>query len=203
VAKLGERKLAKSRWTDDTIKKMVAAMKRGRVKPISTPILKNDIEYLDCAGFTINAMIQKKSFSYVSFRFLSSTAGGMMVICNFDHCDFSDADYQSNLGDHFSHCLFTKANLKRTWLRGTFIECDFTDASLRIVKSYELKFVNCRFVRTDFRSVHLRKTTFDKCIFEDCVFGKGSLVDSHFVACQMESIDFADMIMDDVVIDKQ
>jgi uncharacterized protein YjbI with pentapeptide repeats len=153
-------------------------------------------EKLDLRGFPVSVIV--RSADLVGIDFSESTwctGAAQMILCRVERCDFVSAVLTTNVGARYTDCDFTKANLKKAVLRGTFTRCLFAGANMGGVIANSGTFIECAFTRANLKRAHLLHCTFTACDFDAISIGMSSFGGSRFKSSRIRPEDLGDTIL--------
>lgn len=158
-----------ARWTDEPLRRVVAAARRGvsaETSPFGLHDGRGDLRGLDVRTL-LGDRIKRVRFEHVDLS--DAVMGpGLLQQCEFDDVIFDKADFRSNSdhGNRFTRCFFRK-----------------TDFRVAGIGYYGSRYERCVFERADFRRAVFGWGEFDGCRFEHCKLNGADFSASSFSEC--------------------
>jgi uncharacterized protein YjbI with pentapeptide repeats len=191
VRKKGKQKTAlKDRWPANAAEDVHAWLGKGACQ---SPFGLTESGLCDLRGLVLHHSPRLIQVNDVDFSY-----GGMgdgLFVATFSNCRFQESRYECWIGESYTDCDFTKADLRHCTLGGAFDRCDFTGANFGTVRGSKVQFNECKFVNTKLRSTSFSKSVFKNCLFQESVYWHGSLGNSQFVDCKFRDFQFDDVVV--------
>ena len=135
-----------------------------------------DFRHLPLSGAPSYRRIER-----VDLSFATDARGGQLAQATFVDCRFEQLRVESNFGNHFERCIFARARLAGSLLRGHYVDCDFRGADLSRCTSADTSFVRCNFEGARLIGVTWPRVVFEQCHWDAATFGSAILTGSRFV----------------------
>ncbi|NCB32752.1 MAG: pentapeptide repeat-containing protein [Erysipelotrichia bacterium] len=139
----------------------------------------SDLEFHEC------------SFRHISF--VSNGRGTLFADVIFDHCDFSNRDFEESVFRRvqFSHCRLTGIDLTR---------CTFEDVEFDECEARYSAFGGSHFNRVLLNECVLVQAGFSSCRFEKMELHEDDFTEAEFVETKLKDMDFSDCMFQGIMV---
>jgi uncharacterized protein YjbI with pentapeptide repeats len=160
-------------------------------------------DYLDLRGFPL-AVLFNLHDARIDFSGAKSPKNehGVDVGIRTDEIDLSDCLFDNaqtiaSLRGTFADCSFARARMREAYLTAPFVNCIFDGVNLRSARCYHSTFKNCSFRGADLLKAELGGVTFDHCDLCEARFGRGAILGTKFLGCNLSGVDLMDAFRDE------
>ncbi len=139
----------------------------------------SDLEFHEC------------TFTHVTFE--ADARGTLFADVIFDHCDFSNRDFEESVFRRvqFNHCRLTGIDLTR---------CTFEDVELKECEARYTSFGGSHFKRVLLEQCVLVQAGFSSCRFEQMELHDDDFTEAEFVETKLKDMDFSDCMFQGIMI---